>query len=243
MRLVYLTPATLPGVSEPPSTPISLVLIEGLPGTGKTPTARFLQDALRERGLTCRAYLEGDADNPIAIGAIGPDLAGVISRYPDKQDVLSDWRALAASCHERDVTVIESRFLQNAAMFLLLNGGTDEDAARHTGAIADVLRATRPLLVHLRVNDASGHMRTVLREDSLEWVQRVTAAWDATPWVRARGLAGQDGFVEFFRQWSETLERLIVGLDFECVRIEDARSRWREAIPRLVERIVSKDAS
>ena len=64
----------------------------------------------------------------------------------------------------------------------------------------------------------------------------MTAACDTTPWMKRRGLSGQVGFVEFFREWAQLLDTLIAGLDFEHVRIENPRTQWSEAIPRLVER-------
>ncbi len=41
-----------------------LVIIEGIPGSGKTTAARFVRDWLAERGLQTRLYLEGDLDHP-----------------------------------------------------------------------------------------------------------------------------------------------------------------------------------
>jgi tRNA uridine 5-carbamoylmethylation protein Kti12 len=43
-----------------------LILIEGLPGAGKTTTAIHLGTDLQEQGLSCRWYLEKDEPHPIA---------------------------------------------------------------------------------------------------------------------------------------------------------------------------------
>ncbi len=41
-----------------------LVIVEGIPGAGKTTTARFIRDWLAGQGFQPRLYLEGDLDHP-----------------------------------------------------------------------------------------------------------------------------------------------------------------------------------
>ena len=41
-----------------------LILVEGIPGSGKTSTATFIQKWLDEHGFANRLYLEGDLDHP-----------------------------------------------------------------------------------------------------------------------------------------------------------------------------------
>ncbi len=44
--------------------PTKLVIVEGIPGAGKTTTARFVRDWLDGQGLQPRLYLEGDLEHP-----------------------------------------------------------------------------------------------------------------------------------------------------------------------------------
>jgi hypothetical protein len=211
-----------------------LVLIEGLPGTGKTPTARALHAALRERGVDCAVYVEASEDNPIAIGSIATDLGDVIARYPARTGALADWEALGRSA-PGGVTILESRFIQNAAMFLVLGGASFDEAARLTTAIAGAIRRLDPLLVYLRPDDPRAHIERVLREEATGWVDRVTSVWERSVWARQRGLAGREAFVRFFAEWAPYLDVLADGSAFETFRIADPRSNWAQAIPRLAD--------
>lgn len=214
-----------------------LVLIEGLPGSGKTPTARLLHAALSARGVPCEVYYEASKGHPIAIGDIR-DIGAAIKGFSEGRNV-KEWKALALSvARSRRTTIVESRLIQNAGMFLLLNGRSADDAVRHTNEIARALRGANPFLIYLQVCDPVAHMDQVLREEPAEWVERVTAAWTTTQWVKQRGLSGREGFVEFFREWGPLLDEIIAGLDIETAEVEDPRARWRQAIPSLVERLV-----
>ena len=41
-----------------------LILVEGLPGSGKTTTAVFVADWLKEHGMETAVFLEGSLDHP-----------------------------------------------------------------------------------------------------------------------------------------------------------------------------------
>jgi len=75
----------------PPSYP-KLVLIEGIPGAGKTSTARFVADWLRARGCAVRLHLEGDPDHPADFEATAclsaEQFAELCARFPQQQAAL-----------------------------------------------------------------------------------------------------------------------------------------------------------
>jgi len=41
-----------------------LILVEGLPGSGKTSTARYVKQLLDEQNIANRLFLEGDLEHP-----------------------------------------------------------------------------------------------------------------------------------------------------------------------------------
>ena len=58
-----------------------LVLIEGIPGSGKTTTAEFVQDWFVNRGRETHLYLEGNLDHPA-------DYESVLAEFPAFQPLL-----------------------------------------------------------------------------------------------------------------------------------------------------------
>lgn len=74
----------MPPVPQP--TP-KLLLVEGIPGSGKSSLAVFVRDWLAARGLPCRLYPEGDLDHPADFESVAyftpAEFAGLCARHPD----------------------------------------------------------------------------------------------------------------------------------------------------------------
>ena len=41
-----------------------LIMVEGIPGSGKSSTARFITESLQSQGIQHELFLEGDFDHP-----------------------------------------------------------------------------------------------------------------------------------------------------------------------------------
>ena len=219
--------------------PRRLVLIEGLSGSGKTTTAKSVVASLELSGIEAKAYHESDDDNPIVIGQLLPDIAGTISRYAARSDFLEDWRALATRVKGKDQTIVlESRFIQNAAMFLFLSGSSDE-LVQHTVKILDCIKDLKPLLIYLRTSNPGAHAQRALDESPPKWVELATGEFARTPWLRERGLNGHEGWVAFFRTWGAQLDRIVDTLEMDVLRLTDPHLDWPLSINRSVDAVLS----
>lgn len=75
-----------------------LILIEGLPGAGKSTAAAFVEAWLANKGLRPRLYLEGNLDHPAdpeSVACLDPAaLAGLLDQFPDQRQALLSaiWR-------------------------------------------------------------------------------------------------------------------------------------------------------
>jgi hypothetical protein len=74
-----------------------LVIIEGVPGSGKTSTARFAADWLREHGFEARLHLEGDLEHPADFESVACLSAAA---YSELLEGFSAWRGALAALAE-----------------------------------------------------------------------------------------------------------------------------------------------
>ena len=74
---------------------VKLILVEGIPGSGKTTAARFIQQRLNEQGIQTALFLEGDLDHPAdyeSTACLGAEEYRALRRdFPQSMDVLDAW--------------------------------------------------------------------------------------------------------------------------------------------------------
>ena len=70
-----------------------LIVVEGVPGAGKSTTAALLKDHLDSLGLPARLYLEGDLDHPADFESVAHlsqvEYAALLAAYPEAADLLA----------------------------------------------------------------------------------------------------------------------------------------------------------
>jgi hypothetical protein len=71
-----------------------LVLVEGIPGSGKTTTAHSVRDWLAERGFSTRLHLEGDLDHPADYESVASmnreEYTALLARHPAQRALLEE---------------------------------------------------------------------------------------------------------------------------------------------------------
>jgi hypothetical protein len=69
-----------------------LILVEGVPGSGKTAQAAWIKDYLDEKGIPNRLYLEGNPEHPADFESVAwftpPQYQALLSRYPAQRPAL-----------------------------------------------------------------------------------------------------------------------------------------------------------
>jgi hypothetical protein len=70
-----------------------LILVEGLPGSGKTTMAQFVRDELAQHGRAPQPYLEGNLDHPADFESVawlnGTDYADLLQQFPECRERLA----------------------------------------------------------------------------------------------------------------------------------------------------------
>jgi hypothetical protein len=107
-----------------------LVLVEGLPGTGKSTTAQFLALHAARHGRRARWYYEEEAGHPVT------------GSYHPSADPLARWAAFVRAAGQADeLVVLESAWLQWPILALLRHDLAPEAILAVVGEIAVLLAA------------------------------------------------------------------------------------------------------
>jgi len=220
-----------------------LILIEGIPGSGKSTTTMNLAAEISKRGIKCQCHLEWAEDNPIFIGHM-EDLSEVISSSKlREQDVLQQWRSFTKKTKQQAaVIVIESRFWQTDAMYLYLSGHSEDEVMKGNKGVISAISELNPVLIYLAPEDVAQMLMWTAKVKNRKWQESGReGSWDQwgnevyeqQRWFTNRMLKGPEAMVKFFNEWTSIANRLYEELPFRKAKIQNPNADWDTTMSRI----------
>jgi hypothetical protein len=205
-----------------------LILIEGLPGAGKTRTAMHLGEALRQEGIFCEWFLEEDEDHPI-------DCSG-LALNDLSEKLIPLWKSfLQDAVNDQTVTIMESRLWQNTSLFMYMAEHPIEEIIELQDRVNQALSPLSPILIYLFQPDvkvALGRLYELRDESWINWALKMTSEYS---WFQSRGKDDFSGWVEFFDEWLEVAETLYNRWPHNELRVENPHDNWELAYSKINE--------
>jgi thymidylate kinase len=216
-----------------------LILIEGMIGSGKTTTARWLEDWLSCRGEYARAFCEVADDHPVRTRAVDQlRAAGASARAGAPAEpgryAISQWRQLAErSLRGPQTIIVESTFLQNSVMPAFIEGATADEATRLFGAILRQVAPAEPFLVYLWPTDIESAIMRVHQVRGQAWAAQNVAFVANSPWARRLDLSGPAAVIALYRAWEPVVSSLYDRYPFAKLMLTDPQHDWPAALARI----------
>jgi hypothetical protein len=213
-----------------------LILLEGIPGSGKSTTAHTLQRQLAALGTPHRWWYEGEQGHPLYTfqdaASLDQTVADVFSGDPERvqrvvRGTLDRWRALANALTASQEVALFDGMLYGHLGWTLFAGDVPRDAI--TAYIAEAQEIVVPVqaaLIYLRPDDVPAAVRRAIGRRGERWgndfVRRITSF----PYSRRRGLEGFDGLVHFWQDYRDLCDELFARSPLAKRRIANDAVDW-----------------
>jgi nucleoside-triphosphatase THEP1 len=150
-----------------------LIIIDGMPGSGKTTCANMLSDRLTARGIPNRCIPELEENHPLIFYGLNfQDYLGSEAEQDELIRLIRDrYRAFVRERLEaaEAVTIIESVMLQDT-INILHHMGMDVGKLRDLASgLARILEPLRPVLIYYYHLDTEAHWRFICGVRGNEW--------------------------------------------------------------------------
>lgn len=205
-----------------------LILIEGLPGSGKSTTAQYLADEISGADIDCIYYHELAPDHPMPM-----DLADKFSEHISspvlRELTLVRWEMFAGTLQpDAPVHIIDSRLWQNTVLLDYLAGESEEAVTRSHQRIVDHIRPCNPVFIYLDQDDTEKAINRTFAFREPAWGERVIEVVEQQKWSVDRSLKGRKACVSLLKEWVLIADQLFEQFPCPKLRIMNPHENWEK---------------
>jgi hypothetical protein len=202
-----------------------LIIIEGIMGSGKSTTARWIAARLEAAGLRALAITERIEPHPVR-GTDGLDhwfqpwLDVTAEGLADRS--LAKWRSFVADARAAEtIHTLDGQLFHGDLTNLFLMEATPAAIAKYCDTVNEI---ARPLYFYQA--DVERAIRTIAAERGEEWVKYQVDWKLQAPYSRRLGLTGLDGLVALYKDYRALTDELYSGLDIPKLAIDNSQQAW-----------------
>lgn len=169
----------------------NLLIVEGLPGSGKSTTAEMIAAELNKKGKKAVCVDEGQEHPADYIDYDFPDFE------TERQKILEKWRSFVAESDKNTIYVFNCIFLQNPMCETMMRFGMEAAASQHyISEIAEIIKPLNPIIIYIDQPDVKEAIDRVLAERGTDWLNAVIDYHVSQGYGKQNYLSGYEGYIQ-----------------------------------------------
>lgn len=152
----------------------NLIILDGIPGTGKTTGGETIAHELSERGMPCRFYPELEDNHPLRIYGDPVSFEDECASNCYVTKTLGLWSDFADSrLKSGQITIIESWLFQDTIGWSWRSGLGGDRAINLFRAIRRTIAPLSPVLIHFHMTNVQSHLQQLCMVRGSDWGRSV----------------------------------------------------------------------
>jgi len=189
----------------------NLIIVEGLPGSGKSTTAAMIADELNKKGKKVICVDEGVREHPADYADYDfPDFE------TERKKILEKWRLFAEGCKKDTIYVFNCIFLQNPMCETMMRFGMDDSGSQnYISEIAEIIKPLNPVIIYIDQPDVKEAVDRVLDERGNGWLDAVIDYHTSQGYGKQNGLSDYGGYIQCLEERKVRELKILRALDID----------------------------
>jgi hypothetical protein len=205
------------------------VLVEGLPGTGKTTTSEQIVAACVERGESCAVMYELAEDHPL----FGRNVRARHEQTDYDEICLQRWASLIDCVGDQRRLVFDGCAMQSTVRFMFEQNWPASRIALYWQRFEQSVRRVPVALVYLAHARPTTFVREQMVATRADVWPMIARHVEHTPVGRKLSQAGFDAPIEFWVQYRRLCDTLVAHTTLPTLTL-DITAGWLDAAPRVM---------
>lgn len=189
----------------------NLIMVEGLPGSGKSTTAAMIAGVLRKKGKTVCCVDEGAQEHPADYADYDfPDFE------TEREKILAKWQSFVENARKDTIYVFNCVFLQNPMCETMMRFDMpEEESLNYITEISEIIKPLKPFLIYINQPDIKGTIDRVLEERGNGWLNAVVDYHTSQGYGKRNRLSGREGYIQCLEERKKRELRILQALSID----------------------------
>ena len=203
----------------------NLILIEGLPGSGKSSTAHWLHHSFRQSRIPSQWFYELSEFHPLALRSNESKISR--SQLPTKN--IEVWkRFIQSEINECEVVIIDSGFFQKNIMHMMNSNIEIETIQEYARQVEDLVSECNTHFVYLDAGYAEKHLQRVFRVRGKRFQNALTEWSNNTEYSISKGYVGIEGCLKYWRDYKGLCDRIYERSKLRKIKVGVTNEPWSD---------------
>lgn len=214
------------------------VLIDGLPGSGKSTSGELLAQQLEAGGLAAQVYSETSLTHPLHVvppeekSAAWADIHLQLTAQEFAERSLDRWRTFLAS-RLPGWHILESYPFQSSVRVLVQMDAGDDVVTAYWEAWRRLIEREASALVYFHEPQPLALLREAMDKRGPGWTAMMLRAFEQMPYAANRGWSGEQAALGLITAYAQIMERLVATVNPPAIMLEARPASYAERQDRL----------
>jgi hypothetical protein len=209
-----------------------LIMLEGLPSTGKTTNSQFLKIQLERNGYKVKWIHEVAHPHPTILQDIPVNKFPLNNKY--KKLTLDKWSDYSKKISDKDeIHILDSAIFQFHIFWFLLNNASIKNLKNFVFKILGIIKILNPCIIYFYRNNIEETINYLEKERGTNTLEKIWERDRSLPYYQDKP-TGVEGFKQFLKDYAYFVNLLFDSYPYKKESVEISEGNWHSYENRML---------